>query len=86
MIKIGKFFIKKLLKNKIEESIVRKKKDFYFRGINKIPKNSMNNKCLFNSTNSLINNFNALSGLVEPVQTNNVNNNYISWIIFNIIV
>ena len=67
--------IKKLFKNKIEDSIVRKKKDFYFRGINKIPKNSMNNKCLFNSTNSLINNFNALSGLVEPVQTNNVNNN-----------
>ena len=52
-----------------------KKKDFYFKGINKIPKNSMNNKCLFNSTNSLINNFNALSGLVEPVQANNVNNN-----------
>ena len=65
----------KLFKNKIEDSIVRKKKDFYFRGINKIPKNSMNNKGLFNSTNSLINNFNALSGLVEPVQTNNVNNN-----------
>ena len=66
----------KLFKNKIEDSIVRKKKDFYFKGINKIPKNSMNNKGLFNSTNSLINNFNALSGLVEPVQTtNNANNN-----------
>ena len=67
--------INRLFKHKIEDSIVRKKKDFYFKGINKIPKNSMNNKGLFNSTNSLINNFNALSGLVEPVQTNNVNNN-----------
>ena len=67
--------INRLFKHKIEDSIVRKKKDFYFKGINKIPKNSMNNKCLFNSTNSLINNFNALSGLVEPVQANNVNNN-----------
>ena len=66
----------KFFKNKIEDSIVRKKKDFYFKGINKIPKNSLNNKGLFNSTNSLINNFNALSGLVEPVQTtNNANNN-----------
>ncbi len=65
----------RLFKQKIEDSIVRKKKDFYFKGINKIPKNSMNNKCLFNSTNSLINNFNALSGLVEPVQQINVNNN-----------
>ena len=65
----------RLFKHRIEDSIVRKKKDFYFKGINKIPKNSMNNKCLFNSTNSLINNFNALSGLVEPVQANNVNNN-----------
>ena len=65
----------RLLKQKIEDSIVRKKKDFYFKGINKIPRNSMNNKCLFNSTNSLINNFNALSGLVEPVPQINVNNN-----------
>ena len=65
-----------LFKHKIEDSIVRKKKDFYFkRGINKIPKNSMNNKGLFNSTNSMINNFNALSGLVEPVQQINANNN-----------
>ena len=67
----------RLFKQKIEDSIVRKKKDFYFKGINKIPKNSMNNKCLFNSTNSLINNFNALSGLVEPVQQINNNNNNI---------
>ena len=35
----------------------------------------MNNKGLFNSTNSMINNFNALSGLVEPVQQINANNN-----------
>ena len=67
--------INRLFKQKIEDSIVRKKKDFYFKGINKIPRNSMNNKGLFNSTNSLINNFNALSGLVEPVQNNNINNN-----------
>ena len=65
----------RLFKQKIEDSIVRKKKDFYFKGINKIPRNSMNNKCLFNSTNSLINNFNALSGLVEPVPQINANNN-----------
>ena len=65
----------RLLKQKIEDSIVRKKKDFYFKGINKIPRNSMNNKCLFNSTNSLINNYNALSGFVEPVQQINSNNN-----------
>ena len=65
-----------IFKQKIEDSIVRKKKDFYFRGIKNIPKNSMNNK-LFNSTNSLINNFNALSGLVEPVKEINTNNNNI---------
>ena len=62
-------------KQKIEDTLVRKKKDFYFRGINKIPKNSMNNKCLFNSTNSLINNCNTLCGLVESVQQNLANNN-----------
>ena len=67
----------RLFKQKIENSLVRKKKDFYFKGINKIPRNSMNNKCLFNSTNSLINNYNALSGLVEPVPQINVNNNNI---------
>ena len=67
----------KIFKQKVEDSIVRKKKDFYFKGIKQIPKNSLNNKGLFNSTNSLINNFNALSGLVEPVQQINVNNNVI---------
>ena len=68
---------KKYLTQKIEETIVKKKKDFYFKDIKNIPKNSINNRCLFNSTNSLINNYNALSGLVEtfPVN-NNLNNNY----------
>ena len=56
--------------------MLRKKKEFYFKGINKIPKNSLNNKGLFNSTNSLINNFNALSGLVEPNVNNNIKNNF----------
>ena len=72
----------KLLKEKIEHSLVRKKKDFYFKGINKIvSRNSQNNKCLFNTTNSLINNYNALNGICE--QTPNVNNNTIISIIFN---
>ena len=58
-----------------EKSIVKKKKDFYFKGINKIAKKSLNNRCLFNSTNSLINNYKALSGFVEKIPINN--NNYI---------
>ena len=58
---------KKYLTQKIEDSIVKKKKDFYFKGIKNIPKNSINNRCLFNSTNSLINNYNALSGFVENI-------------------
>ena len=62
---------KKYFTQRIEESIVKKKKDFYFKGINKIPKNSLNNRCLFNSTNSLINNYNSLSGFVETIPTNN---------------
>ena len=62
---------KKYFSQKIEESIVKKKKDFYFKGIKNIPKNSINNRCLFNSTICLINNCNALSGFVE-----NNNNNY----------
>ena len=64
---------KKYFTQKIEESIVKKKKDFYFKGIKNIPKNSLNNKGLFNSTNSLINNYNALSSLVE--NNNNINCN-----------
>ena len=76
--------------HKIEDSVVKKKKEFYFRGIKKIPKNSLNNKGLFNSTNSLINNYNALSGFVEttPMNNNNMNlgkiiNNNISNISIN---
>ena len=65
---------KKYFTLKIEESIVKKKKDFYFKGIKIIPKNSINNRCLFNSTNSLINNYNALSGFVESIPLNNNNN------------
>ena len=33
--------INRLFKHKIEDSIVRKKKDFYFKGINKIPKSKI---------------------------------------------
>ena len=62
---------KKIFMNKIEDSVIKKKKDFYFMGINRISKNSLNNKCLFNSTNSLINNYNALSGFVETIPINN---------------
>ena len=69
IINIKKFFIQK-----IEDSIIKKKKDFYFKGINKITRNSLNNRCLFNSTNSLINNYNALSGFVETIPINNNNN------------
>ena len=67
---------KKYFTQKIEESIVKKKKDFYFKGIKNIPKNSLNNKGLFNSTNSMINNYNALSGFVENIQMNNNPINY----------
>ena len=66
---------KKFFTQRIEESIIRKKKDFYFRGINKISKNSLNNRCLFNSMNSFINNYNGLSGFVEPMPVNNMNIN-----------
>ena len=59
--------------HRIEDSVVKKRKDFYFKGINKISKNSLNNKCLFNSTNSLINNFNLLSGFFDTNLINNTN-------------
>jgi len=59
--------------HRIEDSVVKKRKDFYFKGINKISKNSLNNKCLFNSTNSLINNFNLLSGFFDTNAVNNYN-------------
>ena len=54
-------------KQRFEDNVIRKKKDFYFKGIkgiNKITKNSINNKCLFNSTNSLLNNYSALNGFI----------------------
>ena len=59
--------IKTAFKQRFEDNVVRKKKDFYFKGIkgiNKISKNSINNKCLFNSSNSLINNYSALNGFI----------------------
>ena len=52
---------------KFEDSFIRRKKEFYFKGIkdiNKISKNSINNKCLFNYTNSLINNYSGLTGFI----------------------
>lgn len=66
---------KKYFVQRIEESIIKKKKDFYFKGINRISKNSLNNKCLFNSMNSFINNYNGLSGFVETLPVNNMNIN-----------
>ena len=60
--------------HKIEDNIVKKRKDFYFKGINKISKNSLNNKCLFNSTNCSINNNNVLSGFFETNFVNNITN------------
>ena len=59
--------IKTAFKQRFEDNVIRKKKDFYFKGIkgiNKISKNSINNKCLFNSSNSLINNYSALNGFI----------------------
>ena len=68
--------IKSIFRHRIEDSVIKKKKDFYFKGINKISKNSLNNKCLFNTTNSLIYNCNALNGFVETIPiNNNINNN-----------
>ena len=54
-----KINIKKYLNNKVKDIVCRRKKNFYFKeikNINKITKNSTNNKGLFNSSNSLINN------------------------------
>jgi hypothetical protein len=65
--KINEIMIKKALKQRLEDIIIKKKKDFYFKeikGMNKIPKTSINNKCLFNSTNSLINNYSGLNGFI----------------------
>ena len=63
----------KLLIKRVEDIVVHRKKDFYFKGVNKIVSRNSNNKCLFNSTNSLINNCNALNGMCE--QSPNINNN-----------
>ena len=86
--------IKKAFKQRLEDIIIRKKKDFYFKeikGINKIPKTSINNKCLFNSTNSLINNYCGLNsfignGLIIPhlqVEKNNNTNQSNSSLYYN---
>ena len=73
-------------KQRIEDNVIRKKKDFYFKGIkgiNKITKNSINNKCLFSTSNSLINNYSALNGfiingmtIIQPLleKNNNISN------------
>jgi len=58
--------IKKKFRMKLEEKVNKKKKDFYFKeikGMYKISKNSLNNKCLFNS-NSIINNYSYLANLI----------------------
>ena len=78
--------------HRIEGNIIKKIKDFYFKGINKISKNSLNSKNLFNSSNNLINNCNVLSGFFGSNIVNNIiiigknnNNNFsnISSINFN---
>ena len=67
----SEFIMRKALIHRFEDSFIRKKKDFYFKGIkgiNKISKNSINNKCLFNSTNSWINNYSGLTGFIANSQ------------------
>ena len=62
----NKAIITRKFKNKLEEKINKKKKDFYFKevkGTYKISKNSLFNKGLFNS-NSLINNYSSFAGLI----------------------
>ena len=63
--------LKKAFKQRFEDNIL------YFKGnkiINKIPKNSLNNKGLFN-TNSLINIFSGLTGFIGKAQIEKINNN-----------
>ena len=72
----NKLLINKKFRTKLEEKVNKKKKDFYFKeikGTYKISKNSLNNKCLFNS-NSLINNYSSLAGLIpkEPELIHNL--------------
>jgi len=67
----NEYIIKKVLIQRFEDSFIRRKKDFYFRGIkgiNKISKNSINYQCLFNSTNSWINNYSGLTGFIAHSQ------------------
>ena len=62
----NEMIIRKRFRMKLEEKVNKKKKDFYFKeikGMYKISKNSLNNKCLFN-TNSIINNCSSLAGLI----------------------
>jgi len=62
----NEMIIRKRFRIKLEEKVNKKKKDFYFKEIKrmyKISKNSLNNKCLFN-TNSIINNCSSLAGLI----------------------
>ena len=67
---------KKIFLLKIENSDVIKKKDFYFKGINKISKNSLSDKRLFNNSFTIINNYNSLSEFAEIIpMNNNINNN-----------
>ena len=68
---INEYILKNVLMKRFEDSFIRRKKDFYFRGIkgiNKISKNSINNKCLFNSTNSWLNNYSGLTGFIANSQ------------------
>ena len=67
----NELIIQKALKQRLEDFIIRKRKDYYFREIkyiNKISKNSMNKQCLFNTTNSLINNYSGLNGFIWNIQ------------------
>ena len=64
---------KKNIKKLID--IIQKRNEINFKGKNKISKISNNNKCLFNSSNSLINNFNDLNEFAEPLPHNIGNNN-----------
>ena len=62
----NELIIKKAFKQRFEDNVIRKKKDIYFKGaigLNKILKNSLNNKGLFNS-NSSTNNHSALTGFI----------------------
>ena len=82
--------IKKKFRMKLEEKVNKKKKDFYFKeikGMYKISKNSLNNKCLFNS-NSIINNYSYLASLIptgteiiqnfEDKKNNSLNSSHLS--------